>query len=67
MKTKRLFYDTERTALNIWFGTEEGVTVDSLTYNYSYAMEEDSITFYARVSGLQTDFDRTFTLEVVDG
>lgn len=60
-------YDTERTALNIWFGTEEGVTVDSLTYNYSYAMEEDSITFYARVSGLQTDFDRTFTLEVVDG
>ncbi len=60
-------YDTERTALNIWFGRDDGVVQDSLTYNYSYAMGEDSITFHARVSGLQADFDRTFTLEAVSG
>lgn len=60
-------YNTERTALNIWFGLEDGSAVDSLTYNYSYSMDEDSITFYARVSGLIADHDRTFSLEVVDG
>lgn len=60
-------YDAQRMALNIWFGTDEEHPVDSITYNYSYAMEEGSETFYARVSGLPTDYDRTFTLEAVDG
>lgn len=59
-------YDVSRTALNLWFGSEI-YPVDSLTYNYSYAMEESSVTFYARVSGLPADHDRTFTLEMVDG
>lgn len=59
-------YDVSRTALNIWCGTET-IPVDSLTYNYSYSMDEDSIMFFARVSGMPADHDRMFTLEVVEG
>lgn len=59
-------YDVQRTSLNIWFGTET-TTLDSLTYNYSYTLGEDSVTFYARVAGLPADHDRTFTVEAVDG
>ena len=66
-KNETPVYDAQRMALNIWFGTDEEHPVDSITYNYSYAMEEGSETFYARVSGLPTDYDRTFTLEAVDG
>lgn len=59
-------YDIKYTALNLWFGSETYPT-DSISYNYSYAIEEDSVLFYARVIGLATDYDRTFSLEVVDG
>jgi len=59
-------YDISRSALNIWCGSET-IPVDSVTYNYSYSMDEDSIMFYARVSGIPVDYDRTFTLEVVEG
>lgn len=59
-------YDVNRSALNIWLGAEN-YPEDSITYNYSYAMGEDSIMFYARVSGLYADHDRTFTLEVEKG
>lgn len=59
-------YDVQRTALNIWFGTED-TTLDSLTYNYSYTLEESSVTFYAQIVGLPADYDRTFTIEAFEG
>ena len=34
------------------------------TENVSYAYEEGGVTFYAQVSGVVTDYDRTFRLEV---
>lgn len=59
-------YDAGRASLNIWFGRTNSV-IDSTTYNYSYALEEGSLTFIARVAGVPVDYDRSFTLEVVDG
>ncbi len=59
-------YDSDYTALNIWFGTTSTV-LDSTTYNYSYTLGESSLTFYARVMGTPVDYDRTFTLEAYDG
>lgn len=56
-------YDVSRTGLNIWVGTSVGTVYDAVTYNYSYAYEEGSITFYARINGLPASYDRTFTLE----
>ncbi len=56
-------YDPDRASLNIWFGRSTSV-LDSTTYNYSYSLEEGSLTFYARVAGVPVDHDRTFTLEV---
>lgn len=60
-------YDTSRTALNIWVGTEAGAVYESVTYNYSYAYEEGSITFYAQLSGMPADHDRTFRLKPFGG
>ncbi len=60
-------YDTSRTALNIWVGTEAGAVYESVTYNYSYAYEEGSITFYAQLTGMPEDHDRTFQLEPFGG
>ncbi len=57
-------FDTSYTALNIWVGTQAGVVHDNATYNYSYAYEEGSVTFFAQVSGMVTDYDRIFRLEV---
>lgn len=57
-------YDTTETRLNIWVGTAAGVVYESTTYNYSYAYEEGSVTFYAQITGMPVDYDRTFHLEV---
>lgn len=59
-------FDTNYSALNIWFGTET-IPQDSVTYNYSYALGEKSIHFYARTIGALSDHDRTFQLEAYDG
>ncbi len=59
-------YDAERVSLNIWFG-QSNSKQDSVTYNYSYVLEEGSLTFMARVAGVPVDYDRTFTLKAVSG
>lgn len=59
-------FDTNYSALNIWFGTSSTVNED-ITYNYSYTLGEDSIMFYARVTGALSDEDRQFSLEVYEG
>ena len=60
-------YDTSYTALNIWVGTSVGAVYESATYNYSYAYEEGSVTFYAQISGMPVGYDRTFRLEPFGG
>lgn len=60
-------YDTSLTALNIWVGTQAGAVYETTTYNYSYAYEEGNVTFYAQISGMPTDYDRTFHLEAYGG
>ena len=60
-------YDTSQTALNIWVGNQAGAVYDHATYNYSYAYEEGSVTFYAQLSGMPSDVDRTFRLEPFGG
>lgn len=57
-------YDTSLTALNIWVGTEAGAVYESVDYNYSYAYEEGSVTFYAQLVGMPVSYDRTFRLQV---
>lgn len=59
-------FDSNYSALNIWFGSSAMVQ-DQTTYNYSYSLSEDSLLFQARVTGLATDHDRSFTLEAYDG
>lgn len=58
-----LKYDAARAGLNIWVGTSTGSVYEETTYNYSYALEEGSISFYARIYGVPTEYDRYFTLE----
>ncbi|MDR1719652.1 MAG: DUF4843 domain-containing protein [Dysgonamonadaceae bacterium] len=65
-KNETPVFDSNYSALNIWFGTAS-VTLDSATYNYSYSLERDSLMFQARVIGLPVDYDRTFSLETIDG
>jgi hypothetical protein len=60
-------YDTGYTALNIWVGNASGAVFETTTYNYSYAYEEGSVTFYAQLSGMPADHDRTFRLEAFGG
>ncbi len=59
-------FDSTYSALNIWFRTSN-LVLDSTTYNYSYSLEEGTLTFIARIAGLPADYDRTFTLEAVRG
>ena len=59
-------YDTQRTGLDIWVGTPVAV-YESTTYNYSYAYEEGSVTFYAQISGMPADHDRIFRLQPFGG
>jgi hypothetical protein len=59
-------FDTDYKALNIWFGSASVVS-EQTTYNYSYTSGEKGITFYARITGTPTDYDRTFTLEAYEG
>lgn len=60
-------YDASYTALNIWVGTKEGAVYENATYNYSYAYEEGSVTFYAQISGMPVDYDRVFHVEPYGG
>lgn len=60
-------YDTSLTALNIWVGTEAGAVYESVNYNYSYAYEEGSVTFYVQLVGMPANHDRTFRLEAFGG
>ena len=59
-------YDSEYAALNIWVGTAN-TAIDSTTYNYSYALGEAPLKFYARIIGQPSTEDRTFKLEAYDG
>lgn len=59
-------FDTSRCGLDIWVGTVASV-YESTTYNYSYAYEEGSVTFYAQISGMPSKNDRTFRLEPFGG
>lgn len=61
-KEEVLPFDTSHCSLNIWVGTEVAV-YETTTYNYSYSYEEGSVTFYAQISGMPADHDRTFRLE----
>lgn len=65
-ENEREYFDTEYSALNIWLGSQS-IPSDSVIYNYSYSVGEGSVTFYARVAGVPTDYDREFTLEAVEG
>ena len=62
-KEEIMKFDPTMAGLNIWVGTEQGAVYEETTYNYSYAIEEGSVSFYARVYGMPADHDRTFTLE----
>ena len=67
-KNKREVYDTEFSALNVWFGKTE-IPEDSVVYNYAYrslTAARDSISFYARLAGVPATVDRSFKLRVVD-
>jgi len=60
-------YDTSLSALNIWVGTEAGAVYESVNYNYSYAYEEGSVTFYVQLVGMPANYDRSFRLESFGG
>ena len=62
-KDEIMKFDPTMAGLNIWVGTSGGAIYEETTYNYSYALEEGSVTFYARIYGVPADYDRTFTLE----
>ena len=67
--TRRGFSPTtpHECCLNYLGGTQAGAVYEIATYNYSYAYEEGSVTFYAQISGLPADHDRTFRLEPFGG
>lgn len=66
-KNERIYFDTSHTALNIWFGTETGTVLAQTTYNFAYKKDMDSVIFFARLTGKVVDYDRSFTLEAVEG
>jgi len=66
-KNERMYFDTTHSALNIWFGTETGTALLQTTYNFAYQKDMDSVVFNARISGRVADYDRSFTLEAVEG
>lgn len=59
-------FNPEYSALNIWLGSETA-PVDELIYNFSYALGEKPVSFYARITGPAAETDRTFTLQAVSG
>jgi len=59
-------FDPSFEALNIGFNSETALSQES-TFNYSETANERAVKFYARVTGMPVDYDRTFTLEAVDG
>ncbi len=65
-KNEMPVYNTANTAMNIWFGNTN-LVLDSTIYNYSYSMGEKVLTFYARITGMPTDYDRTFEIEAYEG
>lgn len=65
-ENEREYFDTDYSALNIWLGTATSVQ-DSVIYNYSYHLNEGSVPFQVRVTGLAADHDREFVLEAFDG
>lgn len=65
-KNERDFFDIDYSALNIWLGTQTAPIASSY-YNFIGHHHMDSVMFHARISGLATDYDRPFTLEVVRG
>lgn len=65
-ENEREYFDTQYSALNIWLGSQN-IPTDSVIHNYSYAVGEDSVPFYARVAGTPVDYDREFDIEAVEG
>ena len=65
-KNEMPVFDTGYSALNIWFGNI-AVALDSVSYNYSYTLGEDSLMFNARVTGLPSNKDRFFAIEAYSG
>lgn len=59
-------YDPSYSALNIGFGNATTLTQE-YTYNFSEVSGERAVKFYARISGVPSERDRSFTLEAVDG
>lgn len=59
-------YDPSYSAVNIGFGNATSLTQE-MTYNFSEASGERGVKFFARISGVPSDHDRSFTLEAVDG
>jgi hypothetical protein len=60
-------FNTHYTALNIWVGSQAGAVYESVDHNFSYVYEEGDVTFYAQLSGMPADHDRTFHLEAFGG
>ena len=71
-ENERIYFETDYTALNIWFGTSDALGTSSTVaaqtiYNFAYHNDMDSVMFYARVSGVMVNYDRPFELEAVSG
>lgn len=65
-KEEVIRYDTSRATLNIGF-TSAAQLVQTSVWNYSETTTERPLKFYARVSGMPVDTDRTFRLAVTGG
>lgn len=59
-------FNTELSAINIGFGSANNLQ-QTATFNYSEMSIERAVKFYARISGMPVDYDRTFIIEAVDG
>ncbi|MDE6371585.1 MAG: DUF4843 domain-containing protein [Duncaniella sp.] len=59
-------YNTDHTALNLGFTSVRDLTAKA-NHNFSETAGVKGVTFYARISGVPVDYDRTFSLEPVDG
>lgn len=65
-ENNRYYFEEQYSALNIWLGTKT-TPVDSITYNYAYQAEYDSVMFYVRLTGMPLDVPQSFSLEAVEG
>ncbi|RXK81451.1 DUF4843 domain-containing protein [Filimonas effusa] len=67
-KTAYPVYDASTPFVNVWLGTSAYVE-DSVVYNFSLKPDRavDSVMFTARLMGLISDKDRSFTLKAVGG